>query len=420
MPRRARRSSRRTSPPRRPGSRSCNALQAALAAEIRETRQRAQRHRRRPRRGQGKITKMQDADRGRPGPTTTALVAQLQVLDANAARSSKPRRPPRRSELAGRQSLLAERIRSAYDTDRTSLLETFLSGGTFTDMLAEMSYYIDVGEQDKALATQIAKDQETLAAIHQTVADTRARTNELRQETAAQKRALDQQPRRAQGGEGRRSRRSRSGRPRALAKQKAAYADLASATRPRPPRRWPRPRPPRSELPEPDRRAHPAAGGSGRHPVASTTARWPGRWAGTSPRSSAAPGSSGSRALGRLRPLPQRHRHRRAVRHAGPGVGRRDGRLRRLELRRRRRPGLDRGHRPLARRCRPGTPTCSRAARRDPAGQPRPSRARSSATRATPGNSTGRAPPLGGRAQRQLRQPAAVPVAPAACRRSGR
>ena len=54
-----------------------------------------------------------------------------------------------------------------------------------------MSYFIDVGEQDKALAEQIANDQETLAAIHQTVADTRDRTDVLRQETAAQKRALD-------------------------------------------------------------------------------------------------------------------------------------------------------------------------------------------------------------------------------------
>ena len=87
--------------------------------------------------------------------------------------------------------MLSERVRSAYDTDRTSLLESFLSGGTFTDLLAEMSYFIDVGEQDKALADQIALDQATLASLHQETEDTRTRTNELRQETAAQKRALD-------------------------------------------------------------------------------------------------------------------------------------------------------------------------------------------------------------------------------------
>jgi murein DD-endopeptidase MepM/ murein hydrolase activator NlpD len=97
----------------------------------------------------------------------------------------------KKKDLRERQAMLAERLRSAYDTDRTSLLESFLSGGTFTDLLTEMSAYIDVGEQDKALAQQIARDQEALAALHQNVAATRDRTNVLRQETADQKRSLD-------------------------------------------------------------------------------------------------------------------------------------------------------------------------------------------------------------------------------------
>jgi len=109
--------------------------------------------------------------------------AQLTVLIAQEA--------AKRIELSERRALLADRVRNAYDTDRTSPLETFLSGGTFTDLLAEMSYYIDVGEQDHALADQITRDKETLAAMHETVLDTRIRTNLLRQETAAQKRALD-------------------------------------------------------------------------------------------------------------------------------------------------------------------------------------------------------------------------------------
>jgi murein DD-endopeptidase MepM/ murein hydrolase activator NlpD len=119
-----------------------------------------------------------------------ALVDQLAGLDAELV-SLETREAAKRAELAERRDLLAERIRSAYDSDRTSLLESFLSGGTFTDVLAEMSYFVDVGEQDKALATRIAQDQETLAEIHQTVADTRTQTNELRQETAAQKRDLE-------------------------------------------------------------------------------------------------------------------------------------------------------------------------------------------------------------------------------------
>jgi len=118
------------------------------------------------------------------------LVAQLADMDEQLAQVVA-QEDQKRLELAQRRAQLADRVRSAYDTDRTSPLETFLSGGSFTDLLAEMSYYIDVGEQDKALAEGIAKAKEALAAIHQNVADTRDRTNVLRQQTAAQKRDLD-------------------------------------------------------------------------------------------------------------------------------------------------------------------------------------------------------------------------------------
>ncbi|MEO8571200.1 MAG: peptidoglycan DD-metalloendopeptidase family protein [Chloroflexota bacterium] len=119
-----------------------------------------------------------------------ALVKELADLDAQLV-TIQAQEAAKKADLAERKALLAERLRSAYDTDRTSLLESFLSGGTFTDLLAEMSYFIDVGEQDKALAKQIAVDQETLASLHQTTEDTRVRTDSLRQDTAAQKRALD-------------------------------------------------------------------------------------------------------------------------------------------------------------------------------------------------------------------------------------
>ena len=119
-----------------------------------------------------------------------SLVQQLATLDGQLV-GIEAQETAKRTELAERKALLADRLRSAYDTDRTSLLESFLSGGTFTDLLAEMSQYLDVGEQDKALAIQVAKDQETLAELHQTTLDARARTDDLRQQTAASKRALD-------------------------------------------------------------------------------------------------------------------------------------------------------------------------------------------------------------------------------------
>jgi murein DD-endopeptidase MepM/ murein hydrolase activator NlpD len=118
------------------------------------------------------------------------LVAQLASMDAELV-DLEARETAKKAELVERKSLLAERVRDAYDSDRTSMLESFLSGGSFTDLLAEVSYYIDVGEQDQALADSIAGDQALLAEIHQTVEDTRAQTNELRQETAVQKRNLD-------------------------------------------------------------------------------------------------------------------------------------------------------------------------------------------------------------------------------------
>jgi murein DD-endopeptidase MepM/ murein hydrolase activator NlpD len=118
------------------------------------------------------------------------LFRQLTSLDAQLV-DLEARERAKKAELAERKTLLAERVREAYDVDRTSMLESFLSGGTFTDVLAEVSYFIDVGEQDQALADSIARDQELLAEIHQTIEDTRAQTNELRQETAVQKRNLD-------------------------------------------------------------------------------------------------------------------------------------------------------------------------------------------------------------------------------------
>lgn len=153
------------------------------------------------------------------------LVGQVVALDAQLV-DLEAREAAKRTELTESKSLLAERIRSAYDSDRTSLLESFLSGGTFTDVLAEMSYFIDVGEQNKALATRIARDQETLTAIHQTLEETRAQTNELRQATAAQRRSLDRS--RADLESAKRSLERLEERVRTeLAKQKADFAQLS-------------------------------------------------------------------------------------------------------------------------------------------------------------------------------------------------
>ena len=166
-----------------------NALQRGLSTEISNTRKQLAGINADLNAVRKKITKMGRAI-DKVKVKYNDLVAQLVAMDDQLVVITA-QEVVKKQELRERQALLAERIRSAYDTDRTSLLESFLSGGTFTDLLTEMSAFIDVGEQDKALAQQIAHDQEALAALHQNVADTRDRTNVLRQQTADQKRSLD-------------------------------------------------------------------------------------------------------------------------------------------------------------------------------------------------------------------------------------
>jgi len=154
-----------------------------------------------------------------------AQVAQLELLDTQLARI-KLLEKRMQWHLTERKELLADRLRQAYDTDRTSMLETFLSGSSFTDVLSDVSYAIDVGEQDKALALQIAQDQQTLASIHQSVGDMRSATDDLRAATAAQKVKLDKQLKELKAAQAE-LRRLEIATKQALAIQNAAYARLA-------------------------------------------------------------------------------------------------------------------------------------------------------------------------------------------------
>ncbi len=95
------------------------------------------------------------------------------------------------ADLAATKALLADHIRAAYDQDRTSILETLLSAASFTDALGDIGNLIDFGNQDHVLASQIASDQATLMALNTTVTSTRAQTQQLAEQTAAQKVQLD-------------------------------------------------------------------------------------------------------------------------------------------------------------------------------------------------------------------------------------
>ncbi len=95
--------------------------------------------------------------------------------------------------LVARKAALADRIRAAYATSSTTLIETLLSANSFTDAISEVGYFLDVGSQDQALADQIKGDVTELQGIHQVVLGVRAETDDLRGEVAAQKKELDSQ-----------------------------------------------------------------------------------------------------------------------------------------------------------------------------------------------------------------------------------
>jgi murein DD-endopeptidase MepM/ murein hydrolase activator NlpD len=117
--------------------------------------------------------------------TGVRLDAELAQIEADAA--------TKQTELDASKVLLASRIREAYDTDRTSMLETMLSGGDFTDVLTEVGYHLDFAEQDKILAAQIQDDQAILNVLHQNVELARQQTGELHTLAAASKKELDAQ-----------------------------------------------------------------------------------------------------------------------------------------------------------------------------------------------------------------------------------
>ena len=117
--------------------------------------------------------------------TAGRLNAELAEIEADEA--------AKQADLDASKALLSERIREAYDTDRTSMLDTFLSGGDFTDVLTEVGYHLEFAEQDKLLAEKIVRDQSVLDVLHQNVLLARQQTDDLHALAAESKEQLDKQ-----------------------------------------------------------------------------------------------------------------------------------------------------------------------------------------------------------------------------------
>lgn len=120
---------------------------------------------------------------------TQALAGQIRDWDATVAQlQAEIDRDVRLLNI--RKDLLATRLRAAYVTSRTSLLETILSAQSFTDVIADVSSYVDISAQDQALATQIDRERQLLEITQQSALDARATADELRVEARDEKIAL--------------------------------------------------------------------------------------------------------------------------------------------------------------------------------------------------------------------------------------
>ena len=131
-------------------------------------------------------------DVARSENTVDELEATAGRLDAELA-EIEAEEVAKQQQLSERVALLAQRIREAYETDRTSVLETMLSGDDFTDVLTEASYHLEFAEQDKQLADQIVDDKKVLDVLHQNVDIARQQTAELHELAAESKAELDEQ-----------------------------------------------------------------------------------------------------------------------------------------------------------------------------------------------------------------------------------
>jgi len=137
----------------------------------------------------GRITKIA-GQIGRVRAVYYDLVAQVELLDRQVV-AIEQEQAEKVTELRERKAMLAARVREAYRTDRTPLVQTVLSAGTFADLLQDVGSYLDLGAQDRDLATRIQADARTLDSLRGLLLDTRIAREDLRKETLAQKRQLD-------------------------------------------------------------------------------------------------------------------------------------------------------------------------------------------------------------------------------------
>ncbi|HEX9634778.1 MAG TPA: peptidoglycan DD-metalloendopeptidase family protein [Candidatus Limnocylindria bacterium] len=100
-----------------------------------------------------------------------------------------------RLELRGREALLQDHLRAAYEQSQTSILEVLLSTESFSEASSRLGYMLTLSDEDRRLAEEIRSTRERLKIRRQTLKDGRKTLADLEAAAAERTAALDQQQR---------------------------------------------------------------------------------------------------------------------------------------------------------------------------------------------------------------------------------
>ena len=140
---------------------------------------------------QGQMTTLQ-AQVDQVQASYDSLVAQQKQLQAQLD-DLIAQGQAKQDQLTERQKILAGRLVAAYETAQTPLLAQVLTAHSLTDVLSDVSYYMDLGAQDKAIADQIQEDQRVLVQMQLNVESSRESVDQLATQVGLQKAELDEQ-----------------------------------------------------------------------------------------------------------------------------------------------------------------------------------------------------------------------------------
>ena len=96
-------------------------------------------------------------------------------------------------DLAAREDLLQDHLRSAYEQSQTSILEVLLSTESFGQASSRLTSLLNLSDEDRQLAADIRDARDRLETRRQTLREGRATLNDLRDGEAARVEALDRQ-----------------------------------------------------------------------------------------------------------------------------------------------------------------------------------------------------------------------------------